>query len=171
LAQLQEHPQAWSRVDQILEQSKSQSTKFFALAILEKVIQYRWKVLPRQQCDGIRSYIVNLIIKLSSDEATLQKERLFLKKLNITLVQVRTAGCPRCGPRLILRTNQINLHKFLVGLQILKQEWPRNWETFIPEIVGSSQKNESLCENNMEILKLLRFVPCLLVHDLPGYTV
>lgn len=125
LAQLQEHPQAWSRVDQILEQSKSQSTKFFALAILEKVIQYRWKVLPRQQCDGIRSYIVNLIIKLSSDEATLQKERLFLKKLNITLVQ------------------------------ILKQEWPRNWETFIPEIVGSSQKNESLCENNMEILKLL----------------
>ncbi len=93
MAQLQEHPQAWSRVDQILEQSKSQSTKFFALAILEKVIQYRWKVLPRQQCDGIRSYIVNLIIKLSSDEATLQKERLFLKKLNITLVQVRTAGC------------------------------------------------------------------------------
>ena len=95
MAQLQEHPQAWSRVDQILEQSNSQSTKFFALAILEKVIQYKWKVLPRQQCDGIRSYIVNLIIKLSSDEATLQKERLFLKKLNITLVQVHTtAGCP-----------------------------------------------------------------------------
>lgn len=92
LAQLQEHPQAWSRVDQILEQSQSQSTKFFALAILEKVIQYRWKVLPRQQCDGIRNYIVNLIIKLSSDEATLQKERLFLKKLNITLVQVRPAA-------------------------------------------------------------------------------
>jgi hypothetical protein len=95
LAQLQEHPQAWSRVDQILEQSKSQSTKFFALAILEKVIQYRWKVLPRQQCDGIRNYIVNLIIKLSSDETTLQKERLFLKKLNITLVQVRNAGLCR----------------------------------------------------------------------------
>ncbi len=73
-------------------------------------------------------------------------------------------------PRLIFRTNQINLHKFLVGLQILKQEWPRNWETFIPEIVGSSQKNESLCENNMEILKLLRFAPCLLVHDLPAHT-
>jgi len=41
--------------------------------------------------------------------------------------------------------------------QILKQEWPRNWNTFIPEIVGASQKNESLCENNMDILKLLRF--------------
>jgi hypothetical protein len=47
-------------------------------------------------------------------------------------------------------------------VQILKQEWPRNWESFIPEIVGSSQKNESLCENNMEILKLLRFVSTLL---------
>lgn len=95
MAQLQEHPQAWSRVDQILEQSQSQSTKFFALAILEKVIKYKWKALPRQQCDGIRNYIVNLIIKLSSDETSLQKERLFLKKLNITLVQVRTCVSAR----------------------------------------------------------------------------
>jgi len=88
LAQLQEHPQAWSRVDQILEHSQSQATKFFALSILEKVIQFKWKALPRQQCDGIRNFIVNLIIKLSSDEASLLRERLYLKKLNITLVQV-----------------------------------------------------------------------------------
>jgi hypothetical protein len=53
-------------------------------------------VLPRQQCDGIRNYIVNLIIKLSSDETTLQKERLFLKKLNITLVQVRALSFRFC---------------------------------------------------------------------------
>jgi exportin-1 len=125
LTQFQEHPQAWTRVDAILEYSSSQPTKYFALSILEKIIQFRWKSLPRQQCDGIKNYIVNLIIKISSDEATMQRERLYLKKLNICLVQ------------------------------ILKQEWPRHWETFIPEIVGASQKNESLCENNMEILKLL----------------
>jgi exportin-1 len=40
-------------------------------------------------------------------------------------------------------------------LQILKQAWPHDWPTFIPEIVASSKTNLSLCENNMVILKLL----------------
>src|SRR5260221_10292650 len=40
-------------------------------------------------------------------------------------------------------------------LQILKQEWPHNWPTFITELVESSKTNLSLCENNMVILKLL----------------
>lgn len=39
--------------------------------------------------------------------------------------------------------------------QILKQEWPHNWPTFIPELVAASKTNLSLCENNMVILKLL----------------
>jgi hypothetical protein len=37
----------------------------------------------------------------------------------------------------------------------LKREWPKNWESFIPDIVGASKTNESLCQNNMAILKLL----------------
>ena len=41
-------------------------------------------------------------------------------------------------------------------LQIVKQEWPRNWPTFISDIVGASKTSESLCTNNMAILKLLR---------------
>jgi exportin-1 len=40
-------------------------------------------------------------------------------------------------------------------LQILKQEWPHNWPTFISEIVSSSKSNLTLCENNMVILKLM----------------
>jgi exportin-1 len=88
LTQLQEHPEAWLVVDKILEYSKSSSAKFYGLQILESVIKYRWKVLPREQCDGIKNYIVNLIIKLSSDEATLRSEKLFLRKLNQVLVQV-----------------------------------------------------------------------------------
>lgn len=40
-------------------------------------------------------------------------------------------------------------------MQILKQEWPHNWPTFITELVESSKTNLSLCENNMVILKLL----------------
>lgn len=35
------------------------------------------------------------------------------------------------------------------------QEWPHNWPTFISDIVNAGKANETLCENNMLILKLL----------------
>jgi len=44
------------------------------------------------------------------------------------------------------------------AMQILKYEWPSNWPSFIGDIVGASKTNESLCQNNMIILKLLRYV-------------
>ncbi|VDN10872.1 unnamed protein product [Dibothriocephalus latus] len=78
---LKEHPEAWTRVDSILEFSSSQQTKYFALQILEALIKTRWK--------------------------------------------------------------------------ILKHEWPVNWPSFISDIVGASKTNESLCQNNMVILRLL----------------
>lgn len=125
LTTLKEHPDAWTRVDTILEYSSNQQTKYYALQILEQVIKTRWKVLPRNQCEGIKKYIVALIIKTSSDPETLEVNKTYLNKLNVILVQV------------------------------LKREWPKNWETFIPDIVGASKTNESLCQNNMIILKLL----------------
>ncbi|KAF2073970.1 hypothetical protein CYY_004715 [Polysphondylium violaceum] len=125
LGQFQEHPDAWLRADSILEHSKETQAKFFALVILESLIKYRWKSLPREQCDGIKNYIVGLIIRLSSDAQTYARERVLLNKLDIIFVQ------------------------------ILKQEWPHNWSSFIPEIVSSSKTNETLCENNMVILKTL----------------
>ncbi|XP_025018118.1 exportin-1 isoform X1 [Tetranychus urticae] len=125
LTTLKEHPDAWTRVDTILEFSKNQQTKYYALQILENVIKTRWKVLPRNQCEGIKKYIVGLIIKTSSDPESLVKEKVYLNKLNMILVQ------------------------------ILKREWPKKWPTFISDIVGASKTNESLCQNNMIILKLL----------------
>ncbi|KAK2194302.1 hypothetical protein NP493_116g05018 [Ridgeia piscesae] len=125
LTTLKEHPDAWTRVDTILEFSQNLQTKYYALQILETVIRARWKVLPRQQCEGIKKYIVGLIIKASSQTEELEKEKVYLGKLNMILVQ------------------------------ILKYEWPRNWPTFISDIVGASKTNESLCQNNMVILKLL----------------
>ncbi|XP_042903085.1 exportin-1 isoform X2 [Parasteatoda tepidariorum] len=125
LTALKEHPDAWTRVDTILEFSKNQQTKYYGLQILETVIKTRWKVLPRTQCDGIKKYIVGLIIKTSSDAETLEREKVYLNKLNMILVQ------------------------------ILKREWPKNWPNFISDIVGASKTNESLCQNNMTILKLL----------------
>jgi exportin-1 len=52
LTTLKEHPDAWTRVDTILEYSSNQQTKYYALQILENVIKTRWKVLPRAQCEG-----------------------------------------------------------------------------------------------------------------------
>lgn len=125
LTQFQEHPDSWQRVDAILEQSSLPYAKYIALQILEKLIQTRWKILPAEQRNGIKNYIVSVVIKNSSDDAALTREKQYLNKLNLVLVQ------------------------------ILKQEWPHNWPTFIPEIVASSRTSLSLCENNMVILKLL----------------
>jgi exportin-1 len=84
-----------------------------------------WKILPREQREGIKNYVVGKVIAMSSDEELMKREKLFVGKLNLTLVE------------------------------ILKQEWPHNWPTFISDLVGSSKTSEVLCENNMQILKLL----------------
>ena len=67
-----------------------------------------------------------------------------MNKLNLALVQV-------CVIALSFLPNASQLTYF----QILKQEWPHNWPTFITELVESSKTNLSLCENNMVILRLL----------------
>ncbi|KAJ0397591.1 hypothetical protein P43SY_001661 [Pythium insidiosum] len=122
---LQEHQDSWTRVSDILEQSNNPSTKFYGLSILEDAIRYRWKVLPKDQREGIKGYIVGKLLQLSSDEMTLRRERAFVQKMDLVLVQV------------------------------LKHEWPHNWPSFISDIVASSKTSEILCENNMTILKLL----------------
>jgi exportin-1 len=81
--------------------------------------------MPQDQREGIKNYVVGKIIAMSSDEAIMQREKVLIAKLNLTLVE------------------------------ILKQEWPHNWPTFISDLVGSSKTSEVLCENNMQILKLL----------------
>lgn len=89
------------------------------------MVQSRWNSLPREQCEGIKNYIVSLVIKTSSVEVTSKPEKIFLNKLNLLLVQ------------------------------IIKHEWPKHWPNFIPEIVNASRSSVPLCENNMIILKLL----------------
>ncbi|KAI2523559.1 XPO1 isoform 13, partial [Pan troglodytes] len=51
LTHLKEHPDAWTRVDTILEFSQNMNTKYYGLQILENVIKTRWKILPRNQCE------------------------------------------------------------------------------------------------------------------------
>ncbi|MCJ1263950.1 Karyopherin transporter [Lobaria immixta] len=125
LNQFRENPDAWLMVDKILQESTYPQTKYIGLQVLEIVIMTKWKVLPREQCQGIRNFVVNFIIQSSSSEESLKTQRTFLNKLNLVLVA------------------------------ILKQEWPHNWPTFINEIISSCHTNLSICENNMAILRLL----------------
>eukprot|EP01025_Chloroclados_australasicus_P025135 TRINITY_DN2511_c0_g1_i3.p1 TRINITY_DN2511_c0_g1~~TRINITY_DN2511_c0_g1_i3.p1 ORF type:complete len:676 (-),score=43.53 TRINITY_DN2511_c0_g1_i3:182-1996(-) len=125
LKELQDHPQAWTRVVDILERSQNESTRYFGLQILENVVKFRWGALPDEQRQGIKTYIPNLIISISSNPESFRKQRMFLAKVNIILVQV------------------------------LKQDWPSKWQSFIPELVQASKTSETLCENSMCILRLL----------------
>ncbi|CEP17678.1 hypothetical protein [Parasitella parasitica] len=125
LTEFQNHEEAWTRVDSILQNSSVSQTKFIALQILEKFVQTRWNTLQSDSRKAIRYFVVNVIVKTSSNEVNLVKERAYINKLNMVLVE------------------------------ILKQEWPLQWPEFIREIIDSSRTNLSLCENNMAIFKLL----------------
>ena len=125
LINLKDNPNMWRRVDAILETSQHLPSKFFALLVLRETINTRWKIIPTDQREGIRNYIVSKIIALSENDDSLSSHHSYLSQLNLVLVQ------------------------------ILKQDWPSHWPTFIGDIVGSSKVSESLCENNMIILRLL----------------
>jgi len=125
ITKFQDHPDAWQKADQILQYSSNSQTKYIGLSILDKLIQTKWKMLPDEQRKGIRNFIVNMIIALCDDDEQFQTQRPLINKCDLTLVQ------------------------------ILKQEWPENWPTFIPEVVQSSRAGFNVCENNMVILKLL----------------
>eukprot|EP00545_Synedropsis_sp_CCMP1620_P000226 CAMPEP_0119020706 /NCGR_PEP_ID=MMETSP1176-20130426/24555_1 /TAXON_ID=265551 /ORGANISM="Synedropsis recta cf, Strain CCMP1620" /LENGTH=1073 /DNA_ID=CAMNT_0006975169 /DNA_START=280 /DNA_END=3501 /DNA_ORIENTATION=- len=125
LMQLQEAPELWTKADEMIEKSNNAQTRFFGLQVLDDAIKTRWKIIPGEQREGIKNYVVGKIISMSSDEASMQRDRVLISKLNLILVEM------------------------------LKHEWPHNWPTFISDLVGSSKTSEVLCENNMQILKLL----------------
>ncbi len=125
LMRIKEHPQMWSRADTILEGAGTSQGQFFGLQLLEDVIMTKWKALPVSQRDDMKNYVVAKVISLSETEESMQANKVLLGKLDQVLVS------------------------------ILKQEWPHNWPTFVSDIVGASKTSEVLCENNMQILKLL----------------
>eukprot|EP00040_Diaphanoeca_grandis_P010671 m.54674 g.54674 ORF g.54674 m.54674 type:complete len:1076 (+) comp21955_c0_seq1:406-3633(+) len=125
LTQFKSHEMAWTRCHQILEESTYDGTKFFALQVLDDVIKSKWTVLPQKQSEGMKQFIVEMVIQKSSSFDTLKAQSVLIKKLDMILIQ------------------------------IVKQEWPDKWPTFISDLVGASKNSESLCENNMIILKML----------------
>lgn len=108
-----------------MENSKNLQTKFFALQILESLVKYRWGALPEDQQEGLKNYVSNLIVSIASNAEEFHRQRLLMSKLNVVLVG------------------------------ILKHSWPHKWESFITEMVQASKTSETLCENSMEVFKLL----------------
>ena len=88
LSEFQNHSESWTRVDAILEKSSNINSKYIALSILSKTIQFKWKIIQEKQQTVIKNYIVNTIIKKSSDPETLKSEHVLVKKLDEVLVQV-----------------------------------------------------------------------------------
>lgn len=125
LTKFQDHPDAWTRADKILQFARDPETKYIGLSILNNLIKTKWKALPEDQRLGIRNFIASMIISMCDDDAQFQTQRALISKCDLTLIQ------------------------------IVKQDWPQNWPTFIPEIVQSSKAGFNVCENNMIILKLL----------------
>ncbi|CAL5408072.1 unnamed protein product [Camellia sinensis] len=80
LRDLQNNPDMWLQVVHILSTSQNLNTKFFALQVLEGVIKYKWNALPAEQRDGMKNYISDVIVKLSSDEISFRRERLYILK-------------------------------------------------------------------------------------------
>ncbi|XP_010506498.1 PREDICTED: protein EXPORTIN 1B [Camelina sativa] len=126
LRDLKANPDTWLQVVHILQNTSSTHAKYFSLQVLEGVIKYRWNALPDEQRDGMKNYISEVIVLLSRDEASFRAERLYVNKLNVILVQ------------------------------IVKHEWPAKWRSFIPDLVKAAKTSETICENCMAILKLLR---------------
>lgn len=101
-------PQAKVRhASHIMHLRSSFATKYIGLQILEKLITTKWKTLPDGQRQGqrsfhfilislrlylylgIRNFIVGITVKVASDEVALRKEKTYINKLNLALVQVR----------------------------------------------------------------------------------
>ncbi|KAF3457901.1 hypothetical protein FNV43_RR02561 [Rhamnella rubrinervis] len=107
----------------------------FYVQVLEGVIKYRWNALPIEQRDGMKNYISDVIVQLSSNEASFRMERLYVNKLNIILVQ--------------------NVLFWVLMVMIGLQDDKARWQGFIPDLVSAAETSETICENCMAILKLL----------------
>lgn len=143
-------------------------------------------MLPADQREAIKSYIVSVIVRYSSDEVTLLRTKMQLSKLNLILVQIlkqvflllafslflsfppflssvgplsrlsqQACNAPPARPSRPPELSCRHARDWARDLCARAQEWPHNWKDFIPQIVESGKTNETLCGNNMQILRLL----------------
>ena len=97
LIEFQSFDEAWLKVDLILEQSSLIQSKFIALTILDTLIKSKWNILPIQQQQGIKQFIIQIIFKQAQED----NNKLYLSKLNMVLVQILKQDWPLKWPDFI----------------------------------------------------------------------
>ena len=124
------------------------------------------------------SFVNDVSLQLSGNEASFRSERLYVNKLNVILVQV-SAALPdnmQCiylvavslfgfctnvygfGFNTVHSTLLIFRHNIYSDIaQIVKHDWPAKWTSFIPDLVAAAKTSETICENCMIILKVRIF--------------
>ena len=118
---------SWQHADKILQNSSHTLTKTFAVSILEDLVKTKFNLLSTDQKLVIRNFIIEILIKTVSDTSTQNEQTMvFIKKLNMTIVA------------------------------IAKSEWATTWGTFMSEICSSGKSSQELCENNLNILLMLK---------------
>ena len=127
LDQFQKLDESFKYCEFILNNTKSNNTRVFALNILESFIKEKWNLLDENSKLGLRNFLVTLLIKYVIDDNFFNnpQNHFVINKLNIVIVI------------------------------IAKNEWTTSWPNFISELCNSSKSNPNLCENNMKLLILL----------------
>jgi exportin-1 len=125
LTSLKDHPDILTHCEFILKSKASVKTRFFILNILEEFCRFKLRALEPKHKEDLCTLIIDLIIKETNDQTKHISGRIFLNKLNVTLVQ------------------------------IIKHDLPQKWPNFLTDIITISQRSEELCENTMILLKLL----------------
>jgi exportin-1 len=125
LTRFQEHGDAYTRVDALLERTTNPHTQFFALSVLEAAINSRWNVMPSEQQQGIRDFLVGFLMAQCQSLHAMRANRPVVMKLNTALVAVA------------------------------KREWPGRWPTFVQEVVASAEHGPAYAENAAALLEML----------------
>eukprot|EP01071_Lankesteria_metandrocarpae_P004817 Lankesteria_metandrocarpae@DN3708_c0_g1_i2.p1 len=118
-------PDAWRVVSEVLEFSREDNTKYFALTLLEKCILERWKVLSDDERNGIKRCTTQLAVQCGAAADT---PKHLIAKINETLVQVVKHEWPHAWPSFIpdlcaaARTDQQLCENVMKILCILSEE-------------------------------------------------
>jgi hypothetical protein len=78
IKEFQKHNDAWTRVPDIVQNAQYPETKVQALAILESLVKTRWNTLGAPERDGIRNFIITLILQISQTLEAITQQRVVL---------------------------------------------------------------------------------------------
>jgi exportin-1 len=92
---------------------------------VEENVKTKWAILGKEQKDGIKKYIVGLVVSIAENPEVVRLHKNILSKGNSILVQ------------------------------IVKQEWDNVWPSAVKDLAEACGQSQALCENNLEILIML----------------